>query len=111
MSSWEIVALGFLALLIFGPERLPEMARTAGRTINKLRREANDTLDELKRASDYEELRKSADVSELREVAEDLKAEADSVRAEADSLVSAADARQSEKASTDAPAPFDPDAT
>ena len=113
MSSWEIVTLVFIALLVFGPERLPEMARTAGKTITRLRREATSTLDEIKRASEIEELRKAANVDELRDVAGELRAEADSIKAEADSMSRTArgNARPRKELAPDAPPPFDPDAT
>src|SRR5688500_7882035 len=52
---FEWVFLGVLALLIFGPERLPKMAYTAGQMIAKFKREAAGTLDELKAAAEPEE--------------------------------------------------------
>lgn len=106
--------MAFLALLIFGPERLPQMARTLGRTVTKLRREANVTLDEIKRASAYDELRESAKVDELRELADELKSEAADITAQADGLSKAVeDGSGSAAAPVDenSPAPFDPDAT
>lgn len=69
----EIVFLVLLALLVFGPEKLPGMARTAGRTLNRLKAEANSTLDELKGSVDVQELRQTANVDELRGVADELR--------------------------------------
>ncbi len=43
----EIMLVGVVALLVFGPEKLPEMARTVGRTANQLRRMAADLKDEF----------------------------------------------------------------
>lgn len=114
IKSWELLTLAFLALLIFGPERLPEMARTVGRTVSKLRREANLTLDEIKRASAYDELRESANVSELRELANDLKSEAADIQAQAEGLSKAVEdgsGTGAAPAEERGPAPFDPDAT
>lgn len=71
---WEFAALGVLALLIFGPDKLPGMARTLGRTISQFRREAQGALDELKRAADIEELRKVGE--ELKATATDFEREA-----------------------------------
>jgi sec-independent protein translocase protein TatB len=111
----EMITLAILALLIFGPERLPGMARTAGKTIANLKREAAATMDEFKQ---------SADMAEIRELAGDLKGQtADLKRAAAltgpiASSASAADmgklAGEPSTASTvraALPAPFDPDAT
>jgi Tat protein translocase TatB subunit len=43
----EIMLVGVVALLVFGPEKLPEMARTVGRTANQLRRMAADLKEEF----------------------------------------------------------------
>ncbi len=48
----EIVFLVVLALLIFGPERLPGIARNVGRVVGQFKREAQGTLDELLASSD-----------------------------------------------------------
>lgn len=38
----EIVVVAVVALIVFGPQRLPEIARTLGRTLNEFRRQAAD---------------------------------------------------------------------
>jgi sec-independent protein translocase protein TatB len=43
----ELVAVLVVALVVFGPERLPEMARKAGRMLNELRRMASDVKAEF----------------------------------------------------------------
>jgi sec-independent protein translocase protein TatB len=46
--SWErLFVLGILALLIFGPERLPTLARDAGRALRKLRETALGAREQL----------------------------------------------------------------
>jgi sec-independent protein translocase protein TatB len=52
----EIVAIVLVALLLFGPERLPEMARQAGRWLGRLRLTTQDALDQLKDETDLKEL-------------------------------------------------------
>jgi len=42
MSFSETIFLFFLALIIFGPKKLPEMARQAGRILAELRRASNE---------------------------------------------------------------------
>jgi sec-independent protein translocase protein TatB len=52
----EIVAIVLVTLLLFGPERLPEMARQAGRFLGKLRLTTQDALDQLKEEADIKDL-------------------------------------------------------
>ena len=51
----EILVVGALALIVFGPQRLPEVARTVGRAINELRRMAGEVKTEFEAGWDGEE--------------------------------------------------------
>jgi len=42
MSFSETIFLFFLALVIFGPKKLPEIARQAGKLLNEFRRASNE---------------------------------------------------------------------
>lgn len=42
MSFSETIFLFFLALIIFGPKKLPEIARMVGKTLNEFRRASNE---------------------------------------------------------------------
>jgi sec-independent protein translocase protein TatB len=42
MSFSDTIFLFFLALILFGPKKLPEMARQAGKLLNELRRASNE---------------------------------------------------------------------
>lgn len=42
IGPMEIVVVAVVALIVFGPQRLPEIARTLGRTLNEFRRQAAD---------------------------------------------------------------------
>ena len=44
----ELVVIAFLAVLVFGPDKLPELARQAGQMARKLRSFANNARDELR---------------------------------------------------------------
>lgn len=46
----EIMVVGVIALIAFGPQRLPEMARTVARFLNELRRQAADVSSEFEAA-------------------------------------------------------------
>ncbi|MDQ4064535.1 MAG: twin-arginine translocase TatA/TatE family subunit [Actinomycetota bacterium] len=43
----ELLTLAAVALIVFGPHRLPEIARTIGRTLSELRRQANEIRGEF----------------------------------------------------------------
>ena len=47
LSPFKIIVLGVVALLVFGPERLPAMAAQAGRMLRELRRMAEGAKAEL----------------------------------------------------------------
>ena len=52
----EIVAIVLVTMLLFGPERLPEMARQAGRWLGRLRLTTQDALDQLTDETDLKDL-------------------------------------------------------
>lgn len=47
IGPMEIVVIAALALIVFGPERLPEIARNIGKAIREVRRMASDVKDEF----------------------------------------------------------------
>ena len=61
MGFSETIFLFFLALLIFGPKKLPELARQLGKLMAEFRRASNEfrmQMDEELRLADQEEQRK-----------------------------------------------------
>ncbi|HEY5049862.1 MAG TPA: sec-independent translocase [Acidothermaceae bacterium] len=48
LSMWKLMVLGVIALVVFGPDRLPQLARDAGRTLRQLRELAQTARTELK---------------------------------------------------------------
>ena len=48
----EIVAIVLVCLVVFGPERLPGMARQTGRVLGQLRLAAQGALDQVKQDAD-----------------------------------------------------------
>ena len=92
----EMLVIAVVALLVFGPERLPELAKQAGKAMAKFRSEAGRSIEELKRAADIEDLDR-----ELK----GLSADARSVRR------SLTDSLMAGPRPDDAPPPTDPDAT
>lgn len=48
----EILVIGLVVLLVFGPRRLPEIAEAFGSSIKKFRRATQDVKDEVRREID-----------------------------------------------------------
>lgn len=47
IGGGELVVILFLALVVLGPERIPDMARSAGRLINKVKTMSSDITGEM----------------------------------------------------------------
>ncbi len=56
---WELVVVMVVALVVVGPERLPQLARTAGLWIGRLRRMTDGVREEIQRELATEDLKKS----------------------------------------------------
>ena len=55
IGGQEIVIIGLLFLVIFGPSKLPQMARDLGRFVGEARRSIDEFKDELTAASDEDD--------------------------------------------------------
>lgn len=62
----ELVVIGLVALLVLGPERLPRLARDAGRWVGQVRRTVNRFREEIDREVELGELRRLRDEIEAR---------------------------------------------
>ena len=49
ISGWEFLTLGIIAVIIFGPDKLPKFAADAGRFLKQVRNYVNGAKDELTR--------------------------------------------------------------
>jgi len=70
----ELILVGIVALLVIGPERLPETVRTASMWLNRIRRGFNEIKQEVQ-----QELHNDAVMRELRQTGEQLKKEATAI--------------------------------
>ena len=64
IGFWELALIGVLALVVLGPKRLPEAARTAGKWVGKLRAFIANVQQDIDRqidAGELEELRRLKD--------------------------------------------------
>lgn len=101
----ELIVIAVVALLVFGPNRLPELARNAGRIIARLRAETERSVSELKRAAAVDGLD-----HELNELRRELREARRSVTSSFDGQGSRAPA-SSTPVSVERPPPIDPEAT
>jgi sec-independent protein translocase protein TatB len=58
MSFSDTVFIFFLALIVFGPKKLPEMARQAGRLLAELRRASNEFRSQIESEIAHMEVQK-----------------------------------------------------
>jgi sec-independent protein translocase protein TatA len=49
VSGGELLVIMLVVFLVFGPEKMPEMARKAGRLMNQMKKATNDLTNEFKK--------------------------------------------------------------
>ncbi len=52
VGTWELALIFIVILILFGPRRLPEIARSIGRVLQELRRASQDFRDQVMRIED-----------------------------------------------------------
>jgi sec-independent protein translocase protein TatB len=116
----EILVIVLVCLMVFGPERLPEIARQLGRALGKLRITTQGALDQLRDEANLQELNlPDLRVGSLRSQARDYVRELMDIEGQMEELRKATDeAGKDPPASKDiprtadvGPPPVDPDAT
>ena len=102
----ELAVIAVVALLVFGPDRLPEFARQAGRFVRQVRNLAQNAQTELRRelGPEYADL-KLTDLDPRVAIRKHI------LDAMDDDEVSSADRRAHESLAAGERPPFDPDAT
>jgi len=73
----ELVLVAVIALIVIGPERLPEVARTVGKYVGRMRRFVSKVRDDIDREVRQEELRaalkRNADLDEIKNIINDTR--------------------------------------
>jgi sec-independent protein translocase protein TatA len=54
-GATELMAIALVALLIFGPRKLPEIGRTVGQAMREFRRTSQEVMDTIHGAIDLDE--------------------------------------------------------
>jgi sec-independent protein translocase protein TatB len=57
----ELAAIGVVALIVIGPERLPKVARTAGHLLGRLQRYVSTVKADISREMELDELKKAGE--------------------------------------------------
>lgn len=61
ISGLEWLLIVFVALLLFGPKKLPELGRAIGKGLREFKKATSGMLDEEEKAKQEENLKKSTD--------------------------------------------------
>jgi sec-independent protein translocase protein TatB len=98
----ELLIVGIIALLVVGPERLPEVAAKAGKFIGKMKAFVSSTREDIEKEFRAEELQsmlnqQKDEISELRDMMQNTKSEVSEEFTEASDLLdsSVSDAKAS----------------
>lgn len=77
IGFWELFVIGIVALLVIGPERLPDVARKAGMWMGRARRLVQQVKDDIDRELAADELRRAlkdqSDRDSVYEIVEETK--------------------------------------
>lgn len=98
-STGEMVVIAIVAVVVLGPERLPEMARSMGKMLHKLRTMSESLRDEMGDVMDHPTMEPIKQLGELAanprqklaEYAMEAEAEERRLRAEAESVAAVPD--------------------
>jgi len=59
IGFWELAIIGVVGLLVIGPDKLPDVARTAGKWVGRTRRFVSQVKTDIDRELKQDELRKA----------------------------------------------------
>ena len=78
ISGAEIAFIMFVLVMVFGADKIPEIARGLGKGMNSLRNASNDIKSEIQRSAEKQGIDKS--------MSNDIKGEIDKVREDIDEI-------------------------
>lgn len=103
----ELFVIAVVALLVFGPDRLPELARTAAKTLAKIRNEAARNVRDFRQSAEIAELER-----DLKQMRSEFRDTTNEFKRSSRELLDGEGAQPSPAVrDDDAPPPTDPEAT
>lgn len=75
LGTQELIIILVIALLIFGPKKLPELARSTGKAINEFRKASAGIIDEEEEKKESKEEKKTENVAKSEVKKEEEKVE------------------------------------
>ncbi len=80
VGFWELLLIGVVGLLVVGPERLPEFARTIGRWVGQAQRMMRSVRADIERELETDDLRnminqQEEQIKELKDMVQDVRDE------------------------------------
>ncbi|MGD2118897.1 MAG: Sec-independent protein translocase protein TatB [Chromatiales bacterium] len=92
VGFWEIMLIGVVALVVIGPERLPGVARTAGKWMGRGKRFLRDVKSDIDQELKADELKRILEAQQqnkpLQEIIDSATESANSVKQETEQLMS-----------------------
>ena len=104
----ELVIIALVALIVIGPERLPNVARTLGHLLGRMQRYVNDVKSDISREMELDELRKLQSTVEeaARSIEQSVHQEVRATESQLDTIAAAAtDPAPASSAAEAVPAP------
>jgi sec-independent protein translocase protein TatB len=112
VGFWELMMIGLVALLVFGPERLPALARTAGLWLGRARRFLGTVKADIEQEIKAEELKRILNEQQLKNPLHDFVEETrnalNDVRTQAEQSLAAPDPAAAASTATPPPSPPEP---
>jgi len=92
VGFWELMLIGVVALVVIGPERLPGVARTAGKWLGKGKRFLTDVKADIDQELKAEELKRIIEVQRqnkpLQEIIDTATESMDEIKSDTEKLIS-----------------------
>jgi sec-independent protein translocase protein TatB len=103
MGIGELVLIFVIALIVFGPEKLPSVARTVGKLARDLKRTTNELTETIQREMDLEDIKTTLDIpTEVKRNVRDIVLPPDEVARRRNEKLEEIEKRQAERATKEA---------